>query len=460
VKAAVIGHPISHSLSPAIFRLISESEQSSLAYTTEDVAPEALGAFIETLRTDDDFVGINVTIPHKETVIQFLDQVSDEVKVIGAANVVQIWRGKLIGHNTDVIGIRKTLEDQEFETEGTIALLMGAGGAARALAYVMGVQKAKKVYVYNPRSDRGHELCAAMAKHFPEVSFKAINNLSEVGTEMIGLIANCTPVGMKAEQSNFFDGLRKLRYGRNSLAFDLLYTPKNLLFVNVMKSVKVATVDGLGMLVDQALATWNLWIGTLHQGESLRDRLKVTLTGILKSREDPGPLYLTGFMGIGKSTVARELSYALGRTYFDTDKLIEEEAKQTIPEIFETQGEPVFRAHEKTAIQLAAKSSGSVVALGGGALNDPDNLRAVLDHGTLIYLKASELTLFKRLRRKTQVRPLLANLNEDQLLEKITELLAKRIPIYEQAKLQIEIKPDDTPHDTAQAVLRALGAAR
>jgi shikimate dehydrogenase len=460
VKAAVIGHPISHSLSPSIFKIIAEVEQSSLAYKTEDVLPENLDAFLQALKNDDDYVGVNVTIPHKENVLRSLDQVSDEVKAIGAANVIQAGPGKLIGFNTDVIGILSTLSDQEFHPAEKAAILIGAGGSARAVAYVLAHEKVKAIFVYNPRSDRGETLCESMQQHFPHVAFRSIRNLNQAIETPLDLIVNCTPIGMKGESIDFFLECKTLKFSPNALAFDLLYTPKQLPFLKVMKSLGVKTVDGLQMLIDQALATWELWIGKLHHKADLRVRLFKTLTGILKSRENPNPLFLAGFMGIGKSTIARELSYALNRNLLDTDKWIEEHAKLTIPEIFASEGEGAFRAHEREAIASFSQSGHSVIALGGGALNDESNLKQVLASGTLIYLKATPATLYKRLRRRTQHRPLLADLNDLELKEKISELLKKRIPIYERAHLHVEINADDTPHDTAQAVLRALGDSR
>lgn len=460
MKAYVIGQPISHSLSPDIFRVISEVEESELNYSKLEVAPENLSSQIEQFKNDDDFVGANVTLPHKEEVIKFASELSAEVKAIGAANVISLNRGKLKASNTDIVGIRKTLESKGFTIPGKTALLVGAGGSARAVAYVLGEAKAKEIIIYNPRSDRGDALCKSMGDLFSETLYTSVREVRTANGPLIDLVVNCTPIGMKNEENSFFDELKKLNYSKNALAFDLLYTPRNTLFLRVMRERKLNLSDGLPMLIEQALASWEIWIGRLGHAEELREKLKYTLSAILRAREDDAPIFLTGFMGVGKSTVARELSYLLHRSFLDTDRAIEEEAHATVPEIFERFGENRFRELERESILKAINLKHSVIALGGGALNSEECLREITGRGILIYLKASEQTLFKRLKKRAHDRPLLADAEGDQLKEKISELLEKRIPLYQRAHFEVEVTADDTPYDSAQRVLKVFGGGR
>jgi shikimate dehydrogenase len=459
VKAFVIGQPISHSLSPTIFRMIAEIEQSSLNYSAAEVTPEKLSSFFEDLREDDDFVGANVTIPHKEAALILVDEASAEAKVVGAVNVILAGPRKLKGYNTDVVGIRKTLEIQNFKAGEKTALVLGAGGSARAVAYVLAEAGAKIIFIYNPRSARGDALCESLQKYFSGTRFHSVRDLKSV-SDLIDLVVNCTPIGMKGEVSDFFEPLLSLAYAPHALAFDLLYTPTDLLFLRTMRKQGLACVDGLNMLIEQALATWELWIGKLHHADELRVKITASLSAILSARENPNPIFLTGFMGVGKSTIARELSYALNRRCYDTDRLIEETAKATVSEIFAKDGETHFRALEMDAIQKATKLEHSVIALGGGALNHAPSLEAVLNGGTLVYLKANESTLYRRLKKRAHLRPLLANLDDAQMKQKISDMLKLRTPIYERAPVQVEIKADDTPYDTAQTVVSALGRRR
>lgn len=460
MKAYVIGQPISHSLSPNIFRILAEVERSTLSYAAVEVTPTELSDYVANLRADEDFVGSNVTIPHKEAILSLVDDVTPDALAIGAANVIQATPRRLKAHNTDIIGIERTFSKQGFSPKDKVALLLGAGGSARAMAYSLAKSGARTIFIYNPRSPRGTELCAYLQKQFQEVRFLSLQYLEPSHIAPLDLVVNCTPIGMKGEGTEFYEGLKSLTFQTSALAFDLLYTPKHLPFLKVASSIGLENINGLNMLIEQALATWEIWIGRLKHGDELRIRLKSALEAILKSRENPKPIYLTGFMGVGKSTVARELSYALNRNFLDTDRLIEEKAHATISEIFETQGEAKFRLLESAALRSTHTSKNHVIALGGGALNDPNIINGILEHGTLIYLKATEQTLYRRLRNRAHQRPLLEGLHDDALKEKIADLLKKRLPQYAQAQLHVEIKAEDTPFDTAQMVLKAWSNSR
>ena len=460
MKAAVIGHPVSHSLSPRIFRMISHEEGVPLDYTARDLEPAHLNSFLAELRANINWVGVNVTLPFKEEILPLLDELSEEARAIGAVNVIHVRRKKLKGYNTDVIGIRKTLANKKITALDQNILLIGAGGAARAMAYVMASQGAKTIYIYNPRSQRGTELCQSMGSNFSKVEFKAIQNLEAIAETPLAIVANCTPIGMQNEDETFFEDLVKCKYTHDALAFDLLYTPKKLPFLKIMKSINLATIDGLEMLIEQALATWEIWISDLNPETPLQENVKSALNGILRARENTNPIYLTGFMGVGKTALGRELAAILNRTFIDTDQWIENSAKLSILKIFEHQGEEAFRILEKKAVQFAAESVDSVVALGGGALNDPGNLQTVLDKGTLIYLKASASTLIEKLKGKTQNRPMFLGLSESEIEAKIMELLKTKTPIYENAQLKVDVHLKDTQYDTAQLILSAMGRQR
>ena len=184
--AAVIGSPIAHSLSPKLFSFMAENEGVELDYQAIEVALLDSKIFLEQLKVNKNFLGLNVTVPLKEAFISDIDVCSPEVKIIGALNVLHLKNDKIYGHNTDVIGIERTLKEKKFYVDDKTCLILGAGGAARAQAYVLGMEKAKSVYVYN-LSDKNSELVKNFKLHFPETSWRLI---SEPELHLLGNIVD------------------------------------------------------------------------------------------------------------------------------------------------------------------------------------------------------------------------------------------------------------------------------
>ena len=143
--AAVIGHPVSHSLSPEIFAYFAKVTGVELKYDAVDVPPEILAEFIRTQRSRPDLIGFNVTIPHKEDVMALLDKVSTEARTVGAVNVIEIKNGRWTGHNTDILGLQDSFQLADLDLEGETVVILGAGGAARAAAFAAAVEGAARV---------------------------------------------------------------------------------------------------------------------------------------------------------------------------------------------------------------------------------------------------------------------------------------------------------------------------
>lgn len=151
-----------------------------------------------------------------------------------------------------------------------------------------------------------------------------------------------------------------------------------------------------------------------------------------------GPVFLTGFMGSGKSTVGSMLARELGWRFVDSDHVIEADAGLSIPEIFRRMGEARFRELERDVVLRLATQGPAVIALGGGALLNPETRRAVQAAGRLVYLAASPEEIQSRLRNQTDARPLLAGLGPDARRERIGALLEQRRPIYESAEMRVD----------------------
>ena len=165
-------------------------------------------------------------------------------------------------------------------------------------------------------------------------------------------------------------------------------------------------------------------------------------------------IYLIGMMGVGKSTVGARLARKLGRIFIDTDQEVERKAGRTISEIFAEEGEESFRRMEAQAVQEAG-IDGAVVALGGGAVEQLGAIDRLLEAGEVIYLKADPTVLLARI-DDAQSRPLLTGLDPDARLEKLSELLAERLPLYRQAR--IEVDASGTTDQVVDRIVDALSA--
>lgn len=165
--------------------------------------------------------------------------------------------------------------------------------------------------------------------------------------------------------------------------------------------------------------------------------------------EGPGRVFLLGFMGAGKSTVARKLADSWGVNWLDTDRLIEDMVDLSIPEIFEKEGKPAFRKLEKRAVRKAILMEVSVIALGGGAPLEDESWRLINDYGTTFYLQVSPREARDRIGEEE--RPLLEGLSEKEKLEEIKELLAEREDRYREADFIVPTV-DRSPSEVAAEI--------
>ncbi len=168
-----------------------------------------------------------------------------------------------------------------------------------------------------------------------------------------------------------------------------------------------------------------------------------------------GPIFLTGFMGVGKTRVGRILAQQLGRCFLDTDRMIEQRASKSIAEIFAGEGEAHFRQLERDCVLETCQRPDAVVALGGGAVTRADNVAAVRCAGILVCLKADVDTIFARVRCRSH-RPLLVGLAPQAQRAKIESLLRERTPYYDQAHIELYTTQAQTPEDTAGQLLALL----
>ncbi|SEG46505.1 shikimate dehydrogenase [Bosea lathyri] len=271
-RCFVIGHPIAHSRSPLIHGRWIEEHGLAGSYERIDVAPADLPAFIGRLRAGE-FTGGNVTVPLKEAALPLLDEVSDVARAMGAVNT--LWRegGRLCGDNTDASGFLDHLDatvpgwDQRVRT----ALILGAGGAARAVCYGLKLRGLGRITIVNRSLDRAVELATALGAPLEAADWAARGEL--VGSA--DLIVNTTALGMNGQPPLDLD-LAALRPG--TLVDDIVYVPLMTPLLLEAKRRGGVPVDGLGMLLHQAVPGFARWFGvTPSVTPALRELLEADI---------------------------------------------------------------------------------------------------------------------------------------------------------------------------------------
>ncbi len=271
-KAFVIGHPIAHSRSPLIHGTWLAEYGVDGSYEAIDVAPADLPAFFARLRSGE-FAGGNVTIPHKEAVFALCDSVDDLARMIGAVNTLVVRDGKVHGTNTDYLGFLGNLDANAptWSDGPNDALIIGAGGAARAVLVALRRRNGGKVHVLNRTLENARALVAQIDGPFEAHGFDAFAELAP----RIGLVVNTSSIGMHGTR---FDWLDMSLLPPTTLVTDIVYTPLETPLLAEARAHGLRTVDGLGMLLHQAVPGFAAWFGvTPVVTPQLRARVEATL---------------------------------------------------------------------------------------------------------------------------------------------------------------------------------------
>ncbi len=258
----IIGYPLSHSVSPAMHNAAFKHLGLDWEYLPFEVKPEDLEKKISGLK-EKGLVGFNVTIPHKETILPMLNFVNKLPKIIGAVNTVRIDEDRLIGFNTDGAGFIESLRiDAGVDPKGKGAVLLGAGGAARAVAVMLAEEKAASITLTDIDTKKGEALAAYIGSLFKS----AVNFIPPKGSGLKEAIAkadiliNATPIGMHPKEDKCpIDENTELR--AQSTVFDLIYNPPETKLMKLAKKQGLKAVNGLGMLVRQGALSFTIWTG-------------------------------------------------------------------------------------------------------------------------------------------------------------------------------------------------------
>ncbi len=254
-RLAVIGEPIEHSLSPTLFKEVFKQLGLDGEYQKIHVLPDELGPFVK----DNDLDGFNVTIPHKETIIHFLDELDDHARAIRAVNCVVNTGDKLIGYNTDWIGFGKALKENGVSVKEKNCLVLGAGGAARAVVYALIQADACSIITANRTISKGAALVQWIT-NLTSINARSIP-LKNVNTLTPEIVVNCTPMGMWPDIESV--PLDSTFSPANQVMIDTIYNPLETAWLKAGRNTGVKTVGGLDMFIHQGLASADLWFGSL-----------------------------------------------------------------------------------------------------------------------------------------------------------------------------------------------------
>jgi shikimate dehydrogenase len=254
----IFGHPVEHTFSPGMHNAAFKQIKMNACYVPFAVPPDRLKTAVSAV-VPLNLRGLNVTVPHKEKIIPFLDELSREAALIGAVNTVEIKQGRLIGHNTDGRGFLRSLKEQaRFNPRGKTFFCTGSGGAARAIGFSLALAGASRIFFFDVDNRK-----ASMLAH--DISSKTGIAVQSIGVEDRAACAaesdcliNATPLGLKRSDPLPLDG--RLISSRH-LVCDLVYNPAVTPLLRTAKTRKAKALPGLGMLLFQGVIAFEIWTG-------------------------------------------------------------------------------------------------------------------------------------------------------------------------------------------------------
>ena len=380
LKCGLLGQKLGHSYSPAIHGMLAGYD-----YQLFEREPEQLEDFLKNGGWD----GINVTIPYKKAVLPYCAELSDTARRIGSVNtIVRRPDGSLYGDNTDAYGFESLVKKSGIQVQGKKALVLGSGGASVTVVAVLKMLGAASVTVISRGGEDNYD------------------NLDKHADARI--IANTTPVGMYPNNGQAAVDLAQFPQCEGVL--DVVYNPARTALLLQAEKLGIPCAGGLYMLVAQAKRSSELFTGRSIPDSEI-GRIEKLLSGQMKN------IVLVGMPSSGKSTLAAVLGEKLGRTVYEADALIEQEAGMDIPAIFAQYGEGHFRALETEILSRLGKLSGAVISTGGGCVTREENYDLLHQNGTIVWLQRGTEKLDKT------GRPL-------SLKNDLNEMYQKREPMY------------------------------
>ena len=438
----LIGNPVEHSMSPLMQNFYIQRTGQNLVYVPFHVDNDKVGDAVRGALAFH-ILGLNVTVPHKQAVMDHLVDIDEDAKAIGAVNTLVYTEKGYKGYNTDGAGFKRALDQESISIEGHDCILLGAGGAAKAVAYTLAKYGAKSIYLLNRSLEKAEQLASYIngisgreAVHplaledFAAIPFKEKGYLAVQSTS-VGMHPNVEDVVI--EEEAFY---RLIHTG-----VDIIYTPSRTRFMRLVEAAGGRAVGGLDMLLYQGIISYELWNPQVKVDEETiaiaRRMIQEKLGGgeaapaLKPAGEDSKNIILIGFMGAGKTSVAEAYARTFHMPLIDTDSEIEREAGMAIADIFASQGEEAFRRVETEVLKkLLRETKNTVISVGGGLPMREENRKLLKMLGTVVYLDVSPETVYERIGADVSDRPML---HSDNVPERIRQLLDYRKPFYLEA---------------------------
>ena len=404
-KYGCIGKKLTHSFSKEIHAKLAD-----YAYDLIELAEEEIAPFFE----KKDFAAINVTIPYKQTVIPYLDSISEVAERIGAVNTIVNKDGKLCGYNTDYYGMKALIERIGIDLTGKKVLVLGTGGTSKTARVVAADLGAAEILTVSRRkTDHYITYEEAVQKHADA-----------------NVIINTTPSGMYPDcESRPID---ITEFTQLIGVVDVVYNPLCTNLVLDAKQRGIKAEGGLYMLIMQAVVAVERFLDT-RIAKEVADQV---FASIYASKEN---VVLTGMPGSGKSTVGKCLNIE-GFEFVDTDEEIEKRCGCSIKELIQEKGEAHFRALETEVIREVSSMNCRIISTGGGAVLKEENVRALKRNGKLYFLNADLSRL-----KATDSRPL------SDTQEKLARLYTERMSLYT-GTADVVVPDLRTPQDEADYI--------
>ena len=405
-KYGCIGKKLGHSFSKEIHARLADYEYELIELTEEEITP-----FFK----KKDFRAINVTIPYKQTVIPFLDSVSDIAKRIGAVNTILNRDGKLYGYNTDYYGMKALIERIGLNLNGKKVLVLGTGGTSKTARVVAADMGAKEVLTVSRR--KTGEFISY------EDAVKLHNNANIIiNTTPSGMYPDCDSKPIDITSFLFLEGV-----------VDAVYNPLCTNLVLDAKARGIRAEGGLYMLVMQAATAVEKFLDKKIPKSLIDD----AFASVFSAKEN---IVLTGMPGSGKSTVGRLIKLE-DYEFVDTDIEIENRCGCKIKDLILSKGEAYFRDLESQVIKELSLKSGLIISTGGGAILKAENVRNLKRNGKIFFLNAGLSRL-----KATEDRPL------SNTEDKLAELYSQRIEIYK-STADVTVFDLESPEAEAEYIL-------
>lgn len=348
----LIGEKLGHSFSPEIHACIGD-----YAYELKELAPDAVAAFLE----KKEFSAINVTIPYKETVIPFCDKIDEAARAIGAVNTIVNKGGKLYGYNTDFVGLQSLIAHTGVNPKGKKALILGTGGTCKTAAAVLRAMEAAEIVIAGRTPREG------------VIGYDSLPLDADI-------LINTTPCGMYPH----IDGMAAdpTDFPNLKAVIDVVYNPLRTDLLQKAEQLGIPHCGGMLMLATQAIRAAEYFFDKPIAASHAQKIVKQVEN--IKSN-----VVLIGMPASGKTTVGRAVAKSLGRPFIDADEELIQSVGRSIPDIFKQEGEAGFRRYETQTIHELAGRNGCVIATGGGAVLNSENVRLLKKNGRIYFLDRS-----------------------------------------------------------------------